>query len=86
MMVQSQIYKKNIRSTTKWHRNLYDRAKGVPSNSGITSIDHHRYYDSEEKTSIGEKTSIEQIADILGIKLSNFDMMIAANDVGYIPK
>lgn len=58
----------------------------MPSNSGITNIDHHEYYDSEEQTSIGEKTAIEQIADILGIKLSNFDMMIAANDVGYIAK
>lgn len=58
----------------------------MPSNSGITSIDHHKYYDSEEKTAIGERTSIEQVADILGIELSDFDMMIAANDVGYIPK
>lgn len=60
--------------------------KGVPSNSGIISVDHHKYYDSNEKTAIGEKTSIEQIVDILGIQLSTFDMMIAANDVGYIPK
>lgn len=58
----------------------------MPSNSGITSIDHHKYYDNEEKTAIGERTSIEQVADILGIELSDFDMIIAANDVGYIPK
>ena len=41
-------------------------------------IDHHN-----EKSNLD--SSIEQIADILGIKLSYFEQLIAANDKGYIP-
>jgi hypothetical protein len=41
-------------------------------------IDHHN-----EKSNLD--SSIEQIADILGIKLSYFEKLIAANDKGYIP-
>lgn len=60
--------------------------KGNPQNQEYHTIDHHKYYDSDVPTAIGEKTSIEQMAEILGVELSVFDRMIAANDVGYIPK
>lgn len=43
-----------------------------------TLIDHHNDHRKEP-------ASIEQIADLLGCKLSRFHMLVAANDKGYIP-
>jgi hypothetical protein len=43
-----------------------------------TKIDHHNNYSHK-------KSSLEQVADILNIKLDNFQKLIAENDKGYIP-
>ena len=46
------------------------------------NIDHHRYYD-EDRSNM--KSSLEQIADLLGVKLSRFQTLVAENDKGWIP-
>ncbi|PIQ46620.1 MAG: hypothetical protein COW04_01135, partial [Deltaproteobacteria bacterium CG12_big_fil_rev_8_21_14_0_65_43_10] len=42
-------------------------------------IDHH-----DEKTGKDKKTSIEQVADLLGIELNRRQQLISANDKGHI--
>ena len=55
--------------------------KGTPLFSGA-NIDHH-YYDGDDRSN--EKTSLEQVAELIGYKLSLEDMFISANDKAYIP-
>jgi len=54
---------------------------GTPPN-GCVNIDHHRYKEEDRSNSL---SSIEQIASLLGVKLNRMQMLIAANDRGYIP-
>ena len=51
------------------------------SNGGI-NIDHHIYGEDDRSNS---KSSIEQVADILGMELTLDELFVAANDKGYIP-
>jgi len=46
--------------------------------AGYTLIDHHN--ENHEKPS-----SIEQVAELLGIELNRYQQLVAANDKGYIP-
>jgi len=48
----------------------------------VINIDHHKYWDDDRSN---EKSSIEQVAEILGIELNFFEQFISANDKGYIP-
>lgn len=50
--------------------------------SGAVNIDHH-CYDGDDRSN--EKSSLEQVADLIGYKLSLFEEFIAANDKGFIP-
>ena len=50
----------------------------IPCPKNYHSIDHHN---SKEDNA----SSLEQVADILGIKLDRQQMLVAANDKGYIP-
>lgn len=50
---------------------------------GATNIDHHKY-DGDDRSS--DKSSLEQVADLIGYKLSLYEEFIAANDKGFIPK
>lgn len=49
---------------------------------GAVNIDHH-CYDGDDRSN--EKSSLEQVADLIGYKLSLFEEFIAANDKGFIP-
>ena len=49
---------------------------------GAINVDHHKYGDDDRSN---PKSSIEQVADILGIELSLDERFIAENDKGYIP-
>lgn len=51
------------------------------SKGGI-NIDHHIYGEDDRSNS---KSSIEQVADILGTDLTLDELFVAANDKGYIP-
>jgi hypothetical protein len=49
---------------------------------GVVNIDHHKY-DGDDRSS--DKSSLEQVADLIGYKLSLYEEFIAANDKGFIP-
>lgn len=53
---------------------------GAPE--GAKNIDHHRY-DGDDRTN--ELSSLEQVAELIGHKLSLFEEFVAANDKGFIP-
>lgn len=54
---------------------LFDK-ENIPE--GATDIDHHSFNSDRE-------SSIEQVAELLNIKLSHWQELVAANDRGYIP-
>lgn len=49
---------------------------------GAVNIDHHRY-DGDDRSN--EKSSLEQVAELIGHKLSLFEEFVAENDKGFIP-
>jgi len=61
---------------------IYGIELGGPSRWGGLNIDHHRYCD-EDRTN--EKSSIEQVAALLGVELTRHQLLVAANDKGWIP-
>lgn len=50
---------------------------------GAANIDHHKY-DGDDRSN--ERSSLEQVADLIGHKLSLFEEFVSANDKGFIPK
>lgn len=54
---------------------------GAPE--GAVNIDHH-CYDDDDRTN--KLSSLEQVAELVGHKLSLFEEFISANDKGFIPK
>ncbi|MEZ4885622.1 MAG: hypothetical protein R3E32_12890 [Chitinophagales bacterium] len=69
------------------YKELFDSSKilvgielqeDIPCPNNYISIDHHN-----ERAN--ELASIEQIAELLGIQLSYYQQLVAANDKGYIP-
>lgn len=46
------------------------------------NIDHHRYGDDDRRN---DKSSLEQIADLLGVEIGIYERFVAANDTGFIP-
>lgn len=49
---------------------------------GATNIDHHKY-DGDDRSS--DKSSLEQVADLIGYELTLYDQFVAENDKGFIP-
>ena len=49
---------------------------------GVINVDHHTYGEDDRSNS---KSSIEQVAEILGVELTLDEKFIAANDKGFIP-
>jgi len=49
---------------------------------GVENIDHHRY-DGDDRSN--EKSSLEQVAELIGYKLTLYDQFVAENDKGFIP-
>ena len=50
---------------------------------GVINVDHHIYGEDDRSN---EKSSIEQVAEILDVELSVAELFVAANDKGYIPE
>lgn len=50
--------------------------------SGAVNIDHHRY-DGDDRTN--ELSSLEQMAELIGYKLTLYEQFVAENDKGFIP-
>jgi hypothetical protein len=61
---------------------IYGVELGGPARWGAINIDHHIYRDENRSN---EKSSIEQVAALLGVELTRHQLLIAANDKGYIP-
>ena len=49
---------------------------------GAKNIDHHRY-DGDDRTN--ELSSLEQVAELIGYKLTLYEQFVAENDKGFIP-
>lgn len=49
---------------------------------GTVNIDHHRY-DGDDRSN--EKSSLEQVSELIGYKLSLFEEFVSSNDKGFIP-
>ncbi len=62
---------------------MYGVELGGPARFGAINIDHHIYRDEDRSN---EKSSIEQVAALLGIKLTRYQILVAANDKGWIPE
>jgi hypothetical protein len=61
---------------------IYGIELGGSARWGVNNIDHHVYRDENR---YNEKSSIEQISTLLGVELSRHQLLVAANDRGYIP-
>lgn len=55
--------------------------KGKALNFLCKNIDHHHYHDDDRRN---EKSSLEQVAELISYQMTNYDKMISANDTGYI--
>lgn len=53
------------------------------NSNGAINIDHHVYGEDDRSN---QKSSIEQVADVLGVELSIDEQFVAANDKGFIPE
>jgi hypothetical protein len=53
-----------------------------PNPWGARNIDHHRYQDDDRSHGL---SSLEQVAELLGVELDRWQQLVAANDRGYIP-
>lgn len=69
-----------IKEAIKGKDNVY--GVELQGNAGFHNIDHHKY-DGDDRSN--PKSSIEQVADLLGVQLTVWEMLVAANDKGYIP-
>mgnify|MGYP000845868201 FL=1 len=49
---------------------------------GMINIDHH-YYDGDDRSN--EKSSLEQVAELIGHELTLYEQFVAENDKGFIP-
>lgn len=49
---------------------------------GATNIDHHKY-DGDDRSN--ERSSLEQVAELIGYKLTLYEQFVAENDKGFIP-
>lgn len=61
---------------------VYGVELGGPSRWNAINIDHHIYNDENR---YNEKSSIEQVATLLGVELTRHQILIAVNDKGWIP-
>lgn len=52
------------------------------NSNGAINVDHHTYGEDDRSN---PKSSIEQVAAILGVKLTLDEQFVSANDKGYIP-
>lgn len=52
------------------------------NSNGTINIDHHTYGDDDRSN---PKSSLEQVAEVIGVELSGYEMFVSANDKGYIP-
>jgi hypothetical protein len=64
------------------HAPIYGIELGGPAPAGAVNIDHHHYKDEDRSHPL---SSLEQVAQILGLQLTRHQQLVAANDTGWIP-
>ncbi len=73
--------KEKVEEAKQNGKNVYGVELQGDSNGAI-NIDHHIYGEDDRSN---PKSSIEQVADILGVELTLDEQFVSANDKGYIP-
>lgn len=73
--------KANVDKAKKEGKQVYGVELQGDSN-GAVNVDHHVYGEDHRSN---PKSSIEQVADILGVELTLDEKFVSANDKGYIP-
>lgn len=73
--------KEEIKNKTKNFKIFGVELQG-PAPEGAVNIDHH-IYDGDDRSN--ERSSLEQVADLVGYKLTLYEQFVAANDKGFIP-
>lgn len=61
---------------------IYGVELGGAARWGAINIDHHRYRDEDRSN---QRSTIEQVASLLKVGLTRHQILVAANDVGYMP-
>lgn len=61
---------------------IYGVELAGPDPYGAVNIDHHRYGEEDRSH---PRSSLEQVAEVLGVGLGRWRRLVAANDRGYIP-
>lgn len=79
--LENEIVEK-INSAISEGKTVYGVELKGPAPVGCKNIDHHFYFGDDRTT---KKSSLEQVAELLGIKkLTSFEQFVAANDVGHV--
>lgn len=73
--------KEELKALQNSHRIFGVELKGAPLYNGA-NIDHH-WHDGDNRSN--DKSSLEQVAELIGYELTLEDMFISSNDKGYIP-
>lgn len=74
--------KKEIEELKNKNYQIYGVELQGKAPEGAKNIDHH-CYDGDDRSN--EKSSLEQVADLIGYKLSLYEEFVAENDKGFIP-
>ncbi len=61
---------------------IYGVELAGPNQWGARNIDHHKYQDEDRSNS---KSSLEQVAELLGVQLTRHQFLVSENDKGWIP-
>lgn len=64
-----------------WGVELQGKCPSFPGRKICHNIDHHVYENDDRSNS---KSSIQQVAGLIGYNMSNYDLMISINDTHYI--
>lgn len=73
--------KRAVEEAKKEHKEVYGVELSGDS-EGAINVDHHVYGEDDRSNPL---SSIEQVAKILGVKLTLDEQFVSANDKGYIP-
>lgn len=74
--------KKEIENYKNKNYQIYGVELQGSAPEGAVNIDHH-IYDGDDRSS--DKSSLEQVADLIGYELTLYDQFVAENDKGFIP-
>ena len=74
--------RQRIRRAVREGRRVFGVELQGEAPKGCVNIDHHAYEGDDRSN---ERSSLEQVCSVLGVEMTPWMRLIAANDVGYIP-